>query len=272
MARIWFADTTCPSCGSENTTPHTRKKWVTALYRCEDCNLRFRVPKDSVGASKRFYQRSYSAGFTTDCPNDEKLAHLKSVRFQGTEKDFSNYIQVLQSLGITPGQTILDFGASWGYGSWQLSQAGYKVYSSEISVPRARYAAEKLGCHVLQSVDELPEQVDCFFSAHVIEHMPDPNILWKTASSTLKKSGVVALFAPNGEPEREKYSEAAYHQLWGEVHPLLLNAKALQAMAQRFRFEGIGYSSPYDLAELRHGDAGHLLGAELLFVAKPFDP
>ncbi len=69
--------------------------------------------------------------------------------FAGTEKERSTYLKVIQAAGIRPGMGVLDFGCSWGYGRWQLRQAGYKVLSYEISSPRSRCAESMLGCTLI---------------------------------------------------------------------------------------------------------------------------
>jgi D-arabinose 1-dehydrogenase-like Zn-dependent alcohol dehydrogenase len=211
------ANRSCPACGSGDTTLIKRKALVTSLYCCEACHLLFRVPKSNAGESEVFYQKQYRQGFTTDCPDDAELEYMKQKLFRGTEKDYTTYISVLRSVGLRPGQVLFDLGASWGYGSWQLMQAGYRVYSYEISKPRARYAEEKLGCHMLPDLEHVPEKADCFFAAHVIEHLSNPLALWETALKMLKSGGVVVLFTPNGEPSRECLPGNRYHQLWGQA-------------------------------------------------------
>lgn len=268
------ADRTCPLCGSSNTNLVKRKFVVTALYGCDDCGLRFRIPRETPAQARSLYQTEYSYGFTTDCPDDETRQQLIDTSFRGSEKDFQTYIEVLQAAGLEPGMKILDFGASWGYGSWQFAQAGYEVFTYEVSAARARYAAEKLGCRVLSTVAEAPEKVDCFFSAHVIEHLPHPTELWQAADAVLKPNGIVVVLMPNGDEQYEQVSPAHYHQLWGRVHPLLLNARSLRAMAEHAGFQGNVYSSDesgawkYDLDAIRKALGSNLRGPELLFIAR----
>jgi SAM-dependent methyltransferase len=259
------ADTSCPACNESKTVLQRRKYGVTALYLCPSCQVMFRVPKTSPEESEEFYQSDYAQGFTTDCPPPEELARMKSNSFAGTEKDYSAYIEVMQAAQLKPGSSIFDFGCSWGYGSWQLSRAGYRVFSSEVSAPRARYAVEKLDCK-LYAVDELPEKVDCLFAAHVIEHLPNPRLIWELARDVLKSSGKVILFLPNGDPAREK-TYPNYHKLWGLVHPLLLSPLALTHMGERYGFSVRCYSSPFNLQEITRRVNGKTDGHELLVVA-----
>jgi len=258
------ADTACPACNEAQTLLLKRKYGVTALYRCPSCEVMFRVPKPSVEAEARFYQKDYNQGFTTDCPDTDELEKLKHDCFSGTERDYSAYIAVLRAAGLGQGSSVFDFGCSWGYGSWQLNHAGYRVYSYELSRPRARYAAENLQCEVYPP-DELPEKVDCFFSAHVIEHLTNPRTMWETARDVLKPGGKMVAFLPNGDPELEQVNRN-YHQLWNQVHPLLLSALALSRMGELFGFDVRCYTKPYDLREIAGRGGGKLTGDELLVV------
>lgn len=128
----------CPSCGGKASTIVARKYFFTALRRCSNCKLLFRTPTTNAEENAAFYQKDYSQGFTTDVPSDSELEILKSTDFKGCAIDYSNYIAVLEALGVTTGQRILDFGCSWGYGSYQLQQHGFSVTAFEISEPRCR--------------------------------------------------------------------------------------------------------------------------------------
>lgn len=262
-------DRSCPSCGSSQLDRIRRKFLVTALLECQNCRLRFRVPKETAARSEEFYQREYEQGFTTDLPSDEQLQNMLSCGFRNTVKDYQTYIAVLNAIGLQPGMTILDFGCSWGYGSWQMREAGFRVYSYEVSKGRAEFARAKLGCSI---VDEnlVSDRVDCLFSAHVLEHLSDPNLLWSVAERVLNPNGVVVSFLPNGDSRLEaQYGSKQYHQLWGQVHPLLVGPGAAGFMARRHSFVPVVHTSPYDL-QMIHANlpSDHLIGQELLLIAR----
>lgn len=245
-----------------------KRKWlVTMLYECETCGLRFRFPKDRPQGASKFYEQDYEAGFTTAMPGPEALRELLATGFGGHEKDYSSYIGVLAAAGVEPPARILDFGASWGYGSWQFQRAGYEVVAYDVSARRARFAAAELGIRVIDDPGSPPDPVDCFFSAHVIEHLPDPDLLWRTARAALKPHGVFAAFMPNGNPAREPEASPEYHRLWGQAHPLLITPRYLLSAAARHGFEGAVYSSPYPIGRVRARQIGELLtGSELAIV------
>ncbi|TCT08069.1 class I SAM-dependent methyltransferase [Aquabacter spiritensis] len=213
----------CPNCGSATSDLVARKYLVTALRRCRSCALMFRTPTDPANLNEAFYEESYSQGFTTDLPDDRALQRLVSTNFASSEKDYSAYIAVLSSLGIGSGARLFDFGCSWGYGSYQLAQAGLFVTAFEIAPTRSRYAREKLGVNVLDQIetaalDQHRGQYDCFFSSHVIEHVPVPHEVFTLAQVLLREGGLFVSFTPNGS-EASRRHNTTWSKAWGEVHP-----------------------------------------------------
>ncbi len=259
-------DLSCPACGARETIIIKRKYLVTSLRRCEQCRLMFRVPKPDAAETEQFYQHQYREGFTTDCPGPERLRELLRSGFRDSEKNYAEYESVLAAIGLRPGQSVFDFGCSWGYGSWQLRHAGYDVYSYEVSVPRATYAATQLGCRII-APEEMNRPVDCFFSAHVIEHLPNPRTIFSAAQRLLGPGGWLVLFMPNGDPSLQSVMPG-YHRLWGEPHPLLLSGEALTVMGEAHGFDGRTYTSPYDLELIAARRPGRLSGGELAFIGQ----
>ena len=168
----------CPNCGSAQSTLVDRKYAVTQLRRCGDCAMQFRTPTDSEEDNRRFYNFAYVEGHAMICPSPAELTELKRINFAGTDRDFAPYIEALKGLGIQPPARLLDFGCSWGHGSYQFAQAGYDTWSFEIAVDRRTYGIDNLGVrHVDDIYDMAPDHplagtFDCFFSAHVLEHVP----------------------------------------------------------------------------------------------------
>jgi ubiquinone/menaquinone biosynthesis C-methylase UbiE/transcription elongation factor Elf1 len=214
----------CPSCGFENAETVSRKYVVTSLRRCGRCALLFRAPTTTSAENAAFYQESYRQGFTSDTPTDEALRELLANNFAGSEKDYTTYIKVLAALGGKPGDRLLDFGCSWGYGSWQLKKHGYDVVAFEISKPRCRYAREKLNVAARDNLAGLTEnEFDIFFSAHVLEHVPAIADVFAYAQKKLKKGGLFLAFTPNGSEAYRNRPDGSWNQLWNMVHPNFLD-------------------------------------------------
>jgi len=209
----------CPNCGNENNQVVDRKYFVTQLRRCGRCQLQYRTPTDNPANNMSFYETEYVQGFTTNLPADSELAKMKENGFAGGEKDYRYYISVLRNLGLEAEDKVLDYGCSWGYGSFQLREAGFNVVSFEIAPTRRRFAHEKLGVATVEDLESIPaESLDCFFSAHVLEHVPSPAQSIQHALRLLKRGGLFVSFTPNGS-NAHKARSPDWHKLWGEVHP-----------------------------------------------------
>lgn len=234
----------------------------------------FRTPTDDPSINEAFYEKEYAQGFTTDTPTDAELARLIESNFVGTEKDYSYYISVLKQLGLRDGAHVFDYGCSWGYGSYQLAKTGFEVTSFEIAPTRRRYAAEKLGvsvvCEMNEAADRLTERFDCFFSAHVLEHVPSPGKALVYAMRLLKMGGLFVSFTPNGSEEYRAAFPEQWSKLWGEVHPNFIDERFVN---RNFRQSPrtIG-SSPVKDAVISDGaglrNSNKLDSSELFFAAR----
>lgn len=263
----------CPSCGHAESTTIDRKYGVTRLVRCGSCGLLYRLPTTREAEYRRFYQNNYAEGFTTELPSTEKLAEMKRQNFAGTEKDYSTYLAVLRALGAAAGDRVLDFGCSWGYGSWQFAQAGFSVKAYEISENRRAFAKRHLGVTVYSSQDEIDGEFDLFFSSHVLEHIPAVSRVIELAGHVLKPGGWFVAFTPNGSSAYRQANPRAWSNAWGFVHPLFLDEVFYQSAFQGRRH--LIASSPYDMAEIAAWAKGQespktlrLDGSELLVAAQ----
>jgi len=257
----------CPSCGTQAGHVVDRKYLITALRRCDACGLLYRTPTTSVAENRVFYQAAYAQGLTTYLPSDQELELLLKNRFQG-KNDYQGYIDVLDAIGCKNGDRLLEFGCSWGYGSWQLRQRGFEVESFEISQPRAKYAREKLGIHIRELTDIGTGSYDIFFSAHVLEHVPSVNATVELALRALKPGGVFVAFTPNGSAAFRSRNPASWHQMWGNVHPQLLDEVYYKSQFKAYDY--VMDSLPFDLNGLKQwaaaqsGPASLDLSGELL--------
>lgn len=264
----------CPSCGHSTSTVVMRKYLVTALRRCNGCMLLFRTPTTTVIENKRFYQEEYTQGFTTDCPTDKILSKYVANGFLDSGKDYSAYIEIVRAAGGETGHRLFDFGCSWGYGSWQFAHAGFEVEAFEISVPRARFAREKLGVMVHSALSEVLGDFDVFFSSHVLEHVPSVEEAINFGWGILRPGGLFVAFTPNGSLDFRQKAGDEWNKLWGLVHPNFLDETYYEK-----RFLGKDFlvlSAPYSIQKVKawknspHASASlHPLdGNELLVLVK----
>tara|TARA_B110000261_G_scaffold87097_1_gene99509 strand:+ start:146 stop:1039 length:894 start_codon:yes stop_codon:yes gene_type:complete len=268
----------CPSCKSNENLIVDKKYFITSLKRCENCMLLYRTPTTTIEENKDFYQEEYTQGFTTDCPNDDKLNELISNNFRNTEKDYSKIIEILNILDLksnTNVSSLFDYGCSWGYGSYQLKKI-FNVKSYEISAPRAKYARDKLGVNIineseLDSLKNNDNKLDFFFMSHVLEHVPNPSETLDLGLKLLKKGGYIVSFTPNGSMENKKIN-SKWSQLWGMVHPNFIDEK----FYEKFFKNNIYYigSSKYNLKNIHNFTKNNqnyiddLSGGELMIIVK----
>jgi 2-polyprenyl-3-methyl-5-hydroxy-6-metoxy-1,4-benzoquinol methylase len=242
----------CPSCGGGGGAALDRKWLVTSFRRCNNCSLLFRTPTTTEEENALFYQSAYEEGTTTDLPTDAELETLKMENFASLSTSYLAYIEVIQALGARLGGHVVDFGCSWGYGSYQLKQAGFSVDSFEISKPRAVYARERLDIATVELDDICPESCDVFLSGHVIEHVTSVESMFILGEKALRPGGLFCAFTPNGSSDFRDKNPKGWHRSWGGVHPQLLDDKFVRRMRGRRAF--IAATSPYPVDDLRAWD------------------
>ncbi len=211
----------CPACESSDGFVVSRKG-MHALFECDGCGLLYRHPRETGEEMAKFYQSDYvESTMTTELPDAKELERLMATNFVGSQKDFSSQIAALQALGIEAGQRIFDFGANWGYLSFQLKNAGYSVDSFEISKPRAEFG-RNLGIEIATDLHPAPNRYDCVYSSHVLEHVPNPAETLRQQFAMLKPGGFVVAHTPNGSSKWRAKGSDSFRKVWGLVHPVLL--------------------------------------------------
>lgn len=188
----------CPFCGATSVERIGRKKILLDVLRCKRCLLVFRYPLETPERASRYYQRAYRSGAVTSLPDDTTLRALLNQRFVGTPLDLWDKICVVQA--VKPHGVVVDYGCSWGYGTWQLQNAGYDVIGFEISKHRAAFGRRKLGVRIVdepQALHGLRQAVDVIFTNHVLEHLSDLAPTLEQFSNLLREDGVMISFLPN---------------------------------------------------------------------------
>ena len=272
--RIGGQDSDCPYCGRSDTRVIGTKRLVLQLRRCAGCRLMFRWPKDTSEFNRRFYQRQYREGITTDMPDKAPLENLKASIFSDTGKALAEKIALLKIL--LPHGRVLDFGCSWGYGTLQLAAAGYHAIGYEISEPRASIGRTSMGLTIISTeaeLDRLNGSFDAVFASHVLEHVPEPAAVFDRIASLLKPDGFLLAFVPNCGGDEARLLGVEWGPMCCEKHPLALDAEFLEKALPRHGLRSIAFSDPYAPADLvacwdRLATPRNLRGPELMVVAQ----
>jgi 2-polyprenyl-3-methyl-5-hydroxy-6-metoxy-1,4-benzoquinol methylase len=266
----------CPYCGpSSVVTLVQRKKLIAEILQCQTCHLWFRWPADSSEEHDEYYQDEF-AGDSPQVvlPDSAELVSLMNKKFSGSPLDINNKARVLRAL--RPGGRVLDFGSSWGYGTYQLQQQGFEALGFEISKPRAEYGRERMGLKIIDTIEELeavPEgSFDIVFSNHVVEHLPNIALIFPTLTRVLKKNGFVFHVLPNFMGSKAR---SGYWVKWiGEDHPIAPAMPFFQFAIPRAGLEKPVFgSSPFEerMAQALKDQPSHSLptdGDELLVFAR----
>ena len=212
----------CPYCGPSSIVKLVRrKKLLVEILQCQTCYLWFRWPTDTPGEHDKYYQEDF-AGDSPQVilPEASGLRFLTSSNFSGSPLDINGKVRVLHSL--RPGGRVLDFGCSWGYGTFQLQQCGLDAVGFEISKPRAEYGRAMLGLTIFDTLEELEklpaDGFDIVFSNHVVEHLPNIAAVFPLLTRLLNPNGFVFHVLPNFMGEKAR---SGYWVKWiGEDHPI----------------------------------------------------
>ena len=212
----------CPYCGPSSIVKLVRrKKLIVEILQCQNCHLWFRWPADTPGEHDKYYQEEF-AGDSPQVilPGDPELRLLTSTNFSGSPLDIKSKVRILHFL--RPGGRVLDFGCSWGYGTYQLQQYGFDAVGFEISKPRSEYGRKMLGLKIINTFEELEKLpaggFDVVFSNHVVEHLPNIAAVFMSLTRLLNQNGFVFHILPNF---MGKKARSGYWVKWiGEDHPI----------------------------------------------------
>ena len=259
----------CPVCGSSKTTAVDRKFFHT-LEQCSGCGILFRFPRDSTAELNEFYQHEYSQpGLTTELPSLQELRALIAAGFKESLKDFSKIILLFNAIGLEPGDRVLDYGANWGYGTWQFIKAGFDATGYEVSKARANFG-ENLGIHIITDVTRIVGPFDVVYSGHVLEHVGDPAIILSQHLEWTRPDGYVLVHTPNGSRARREAQPQGFRRSWGRVHPVLLTDDFVISQFKEHPFFLSSTDDPNDLGkwDRRSQHIGPVDGPGLFFAIR----
>jgi 2-polyprenyl-3-methyl-5-hydroxy-6-metoxy-1,4-benzoquinol methylase len=266
----------CPYCGPTTVVKLVqRKKLIVEILQCQRCHLWFRWPGDTPNEHDRYYQEEF-AGDSPQVilPGGSELRSLTSTNFSGSPLDINSKVRVLQYL--RPGGRVLDFGCSWGYGTYQMRRCGLDAVGFEISKPRADFGRTMLELKIIDTLEDLKQLpaggFDIIFSNHVVEHLPNIATIFPLLTRLLKENGFVFHILPNF---MGKKARSGYWLKWiGEDHPIAPAMPFFEyALPRAGLSKPIFGSSPFDdgMAETLKGRSGTTLsteGDELLVFAE----
>lgn len=138
-----------------------------------------------------------------------------------------------------PGSRVLDVGCGSGVLLARMQSFGWQVEGVEPD-PSAVEAARKRGVTVrlgtLEQQKYPDDSFDAVHSAHVIEHLHNPEVFFRESWRILKPGGTLVVLTPNVE----SWGSRRYGRIWPNLDPprhlVLFSRKTLGRAAERHHF------------------------------------
>ena len=230
-----------PGCPGHETvlfTTSDRNRRVSretfTYLRCDACGLvRLENPPGDLG---KFYPAAYY-----DLPSRQRLAQIAA---RDTFK-----IDVVRRFS-QPGR-LLEIGSAFGVFAFQAKQAGYDVSAIEMDARCCDYLRTELQIDAQQS--DAPETAltniapqDVIALWHVIEHLPDPWALLRSAAEKLRPGGILVLATPNPRAWQFRVMGASWPHVDAPRHLYLLPCRLVAEYARQFGLSSIHASTDDD--------------------------
>ncbi|MDA0820828.1 MAG: class I SAM-dependent methyltransferase [Proteobacteria bacterium] len=153
------------------------------LYRCRNCQLKFRYPL--LDAAQ--YDQMYATG-------DNAIWTGAILR-----PDWDLVINQIKRAGSTR-RSVLDFGCHTGELLSRLDPQ-YRRFGVEINRTAAQVASERHHVKIWSSLDEIPGDLrfDVIVAVDVVEHMRNPKDLIDRLSNLLSESGILIVTTGDAE-------------------------------------------------------------------------
>ena len=206
------------------------------IYECEDCGLVFTQNFPDEKEIDRYYESpTYISHSNTNKGLINRIYQL--VRKRMLQKK----AKLVKKLTLLEKGKLLDYGAGTGHFARVMAAKGWNVTAIEKNEKARELALKDFGFEMFP-VEALAEiknkELDVVTMWHVMEHIQDPDKMWKELHRALNDTGVAIIAVPNSiSYDAQKYKEhwAAYDvprhlwhftpssiMRWGEKHGFLL--------------------------------------------------
>ena len=229
----------CLLCGGRSQEFVTRKRDYE-YYRCLSCGLVRLDPMPTKEQLDRYYSQTYNQyRFSFDDPLSEPLRRKP------------RYLRIVER--FRPRGRILDIGCAYGHFLESARLHGWRVEGVEPLNDARSVARSRFRLTVHETIDDAPAGVfDVVTLWHVIEHLPDPQGMLRSARTRLMDGGVLAMVTPNMESLAARITGASWGWLSPPDHVMLYSPSTLTMLVKQAGFEVL-------YAETMRGAARNLL-------------
>ncbi len=181
----------CNICGND-TNKHFSFQ-LRMIYICDHCGLEFLYPQLTDFEIELLYSANYYESWGIGRSNEGSLKDMKKstarLRFQLIKENI-------------PNGKLLDVGCAMGFFLEEALKEGFDPYGIELSSYSAGIASEKFGSgKIFQGIIEnchFPDKMfDVIIMLDFLEHVRDPELVLRKASSLLRENGLVLITTPD---------------------------------------------------------------------------
>jgi 2-polyprenyl-3-methyl-5-hydroxy-6-metoxy-1,4-benzoquinol methylase len=200
----------CPVCEGKTFTPylrcidHTVSHETFQLVQCETCEFILTSPRPDNESLSKYYL------------SDDYISHSnRSATLIDKAYQLSRNFSLRWKINLVRGDSretkkLLDFGCGTGEFLHAAKTNGFQVSGVEPSDIARSQASKLTNKKIRESVDEVEESFDVITLWHVIEHVPDLNVLIEQLKSRLAKNGTMFIAVPN----HLSLDAKRYKELW----------------------------------------------------------
>jgi len=201
----------CPVCASDSMrdflecTDYALTKEVFSLKRCTRCGLAITTPRPVEPSLQRYYQ--FPSYISHSGKSESRLISIvyKSARNLALRRKRKLIEQYL------PGGRILDIGCGTGEFLNCMRSKGWSVTGVEPASEARTKAEQLLGQEIYPSTNQLPSvSFDAITLWHVLEHIPNLQLILQQIRQSLKPNGLLVIAVPN----HEAYDSRFYGSYW----------------------------------------------------------
>ncbi len=243
---------TCQLCGSgERTLSFAEPPYQ--VYRCDGCGLVYVTPRLSGEALRAVYGESY---WRSDTPKTKGYAdYAKDAPLY--LKTFRRRFRLVRQHVGNGRLRVLDVGCAAGFFLRVCRELGHDAYGVEISPDIAKVAIAALGADrvfvgdldsALARGDKTvfaPHSFDLVTMWDVVEHVPDPQSLLRTARSLLKPGGRLLIETQNVKSRFAKSLGARWQHYKHEEHLYHFDPDTARQLLEQSGFDLLSWTPRY---------------------------
>jgi SAM-dependent methyltransferase len=167
------------------------------IVRCPACGYSFAVLPADLDLGTIYQDEAYWNGGTVHGYPSEYAELAPAIM----TKMFAERLRQIAAFAPPP-RTLLEIGCASGHFLSLARTAGYQVEGLEIGAPMRAICAQRVGCPLYSSLEEVEaagRRYQCVVMYEVLEHLPDPPAMLRRIVPLLVPGGLLTVSTPNFE-------------------------------------------------------------------------